>query len=146
MSFWYLNCKKRRISICLTKAVPQKTSNAKFNMGKFNRYWTCQLQVILLSAERNCVRTLSKPLRMDSEKMKTKYVVPHRCFIKKLFLKTSQNSQINTRSSHPEVFCQKLFLKILQNSLKNIFVGVAFIIKLQAGNLKPSETASVDGI
>ena len=27
--------------------------------------------------------------------------------IKEVFWKTSQNSQINTRSSHPEMFCQK---------------------------------------
>ena len=44
-----------------------------------------------------------------------------RCSIKELFWKTSQNSQINTRSSHPKVFCQKMFLKILQNSQKNHF-------------------------
>ena len=56
--------------------------------------------------------------------------------------KTSQNSQINTRSSHPEVFCQNVFLKILQNSQINIFAGVYFFIKLQGGNLKLSEAAN----
>ena len=30
-----------------------------------------------------------------------------RCSIREVFWKTSQNSQINTRSSHPAVFCQK---------------------------------------
>ena len=40
------------------------------------------------------------------------------------------------RSSHPEVSCQKMFWKILQNSQKNIYAGVSFLIKLQAGNLK----------
>ena len=30
----------------------------------------------------------------------------------------SQNSQINTRSSHPQVFCQRMFLKILLNHRK----------------------------
>ena len=30
----------------------------------------------------------------------------------KRFWKTSQNSQINTRSSHHETFCRKMFLKI----------------------------------
>ena len=34
-----------------------------------------------------------------------------RCSIKEVFWKTSQNSQINTRSRNPEVFCQKRFLK-----------------------------------
>ena len=37
-----------------------------------------------------------------------------RCSIKEVFWKTSQNSQINTRRSHPEVFCQKMFWKILK--------------------------------
>ena len=41
-----------------------------------------------------------------------------RCSIKEVFWKTSQNSQINTKSSHPEVFSQKMFWKILQNSQK----------------------------
>ena len=31
---------------------------------------------------------------------------------------------------------ENIFLKILQNSQKNIFAGVSFLIKLQAGNLK----------
>ena len=39
---------------------------------------------------------------------------------------------------------KNMFLKILQNSQKNIFSGVSFLIKLQAGNLKPSETATGD--
>ena len=39
---------------------------------------------------------------------------------------------------------EKMFLKILQNSQKNIFSGVSFLIKLQAGNLKPSEAATGD--
>ena len=49
---------------------------------------------------------------------------------------------VNTRSSHPEVFCKKMFLKILQISQKIVFAGVPFIIKLQAGNLKLSEAAT----
>ena len=59
-------------------------------------------------------------------------------------LKNSQNSQISTRSSHLEVFCQKMFLKILQNSQIRIFASVSFLIKLQAGNLKMSEAATGD--
>ena len=34
--------------------------------------------------------------------------------------------------------------KILQNSQKNIFAGVSFLIKFQAGNLKLSEAATAD--
>ena len=40
------------------------------------------------------------------------------------------------------MFYKKVFLKILQNSQKNVFAGVPFIIKLQAGNLKLSEAAT----
>ena len=36
-----------------------------------------------------------------------KIAVSPRCSLKEVFWKTSQNSQINTRSSHPEVFFQK---------------------------------------
>ena len=39
---------------------------------------------------------------------------------------------------------EKMFLKILQNSQKNIFSGVSLLIKLLAGNLKPSEIATGD--
>ena len=35
-----------------------------------------------------------------------------------------------------------MFLKILQMSQKDVFAGVPFLIKLQAGNLKLSETAT----
>ena len=54
---------------------------------------------------------------------------------KKKTRKTSKISQINTRSGHPELFCQKMLLKFLQISQKNIFAGV-FYIHLPAGNLK----------
>ena len=50
------------------------------------------------------------------------------------------------KKSHPEVFYQKMFLKILQNSQKNIFAGISFIIKLQAGILKLSEIAAGDDV
>ena len=50
--------------------------------------------------------------------------------------------QIDTRSSHPEVFCKKIFLKILQISQRHVFAGVAFLILLHAGNLKMSEAAT----
>ena len=46
-------------------------------------------------------------------------------------LKNFSKLQVNTRSSHPEVFCKKMFLKILQISQKNVFAGVPFLIKLQ---------------
>ena len=39
---------------------------------------------------------------------------------------------------------EKMFLKILQNSQKNILSGVLFLVKLQAGKLKPSEAAAGD--
>ena len=55
----------------------------------------------------------------------------HRYSIKEAFWKTSQNSQINTGSSHPEVFCEKMFLKILKMSqkkhLESLFAGVSFL-------------------
>ena len=38
----------------------------------------------------------------------------------------------------------KMFLEILRNSQKKIFAGISFLIKLQTGNLKPSETATGD--
>ena len=52
--------------------------------------------------------------------------------------------QVNTRNSHLEVFCKKMFLKILHNLQKNVFDGVPFLVKLQAGNLKLSEAATGD--
>ena len=67
-----------------------------------------------------------------------------RCSIKEVIWKTSQDSQINTKSSLPKVFCQKIFLTILQNSKKNVFAGVSFLIRLQAGNLKLPEAATGD--
>ena len=57
-------------------------------------------------------------------------------------LKNFSKLLLNTRSSHPEVFCKKMFFKALQNSQKNVFAGVSFLIKLQAGNLKLSEAAT----
>ena len=54
-----------------------------------------------------------------------------------MFWKTSQNSQINTRSSHPRLFCQTMFLKKLQN-LGSIF---AWSCRLESWNCQkqPSE-------
>ena len=69
-----------------------------------------------------------------------KIAVCLRCSIKEVFWKTSQNSQINTRS-RGALSKEKMFLKILQKSQKN---GVSFYIKLQAGNLKPSEAVTGD--
>ena len=57
-------------------------------------------------------------------------------------MKNFSELQVNTRSTHPEVFCKKIFLKILQISQKNIISGVPFITKLQAGNLKLSRAAT----
>ena len=44
-------------------------------------------------------------------------------------MKIFSKLQVNTRSSHPEVFCKKTFLNILQNSQKNVWSP--FLIKLQ---------------
>ena len=63
-----------------------------------------------------------------------------------MFWKISQNSQLNTRCSHPKVFCQKMFLRILYNLQKNIFVRVSLLIKLQPGNLKLSQAAIGDAL
>ena len=41
---------------------------------------------------------------------------------------------------------EKMFLKVLENSEKNIFSWVSFLIKLQAGNLKPSEAATGENL
>ena len=74
-----------------------------------------------------------------------KQAVSQRCTIKEVFWKTSQNSQINLRSSQPEVLCwKKLLLEILSNSQKNVFTRISFLIKFQAGNLKLSEPATED--
>ena len=59
-------------------------------------------------------------------------------------LKNLSTLQVNTRSSHPEVLCKKMFLKILQNSQKKCLCWSPFLTKLQAGNLKLSETATRD--
>ena len=57
-------------------------------------------------------------------------------------LKNFSKLLLNTRNSHPEVFYKKMFFKAFQNSQKNVFAGVSFLIKLQAGNLKLSEAAT----
>ena len=57
-------------------------------------------------------------------------------------LKNFSKLQVNTRSSHPEVFCKKVFLKTLQISQKKVFAGVLSLIKQQAGKLKLSETVA----
>ena len=41
---------------------------------------------------------------------------------------------------------EKMFVKSLQNSQKNIFSRFSFLIKLQAGMLKPSEAANGDNL
>ena len=51
---------------------------------------------------------------------------------------------MNLRRSLPEGLCQKIFLKFLQNSQENIFAGISFLIKVQAGNQKLSETTTRD--
>ena len=65
-------------------------------------------------------------------------------FIKEVIWKFFQNSQRDTRCSHPEVFLSKDVLKNLQNSQINISTGVFFLLKLHAGNLILSEAAIGD--
>ena len=49
-----------------------------------------------------------------------KLAVSQRCSIKYLFRKASQNSEVNKRSSYPELFCQKVVLKIFAKFTGNI--------------------------
>ena len=72
-----------------------------------------------------------------------KIAVSPRCSVREVFWKTSQISH-KKHSSGGVLSKGKMFLKVLQNSHKNIFSGVSFLIKLQAGNLKPSETTAGD--
>ena len=104
-----------------------------------------------MATSRSCIKCLKSTCEivfycicwLKLSNLYMKKAVSQRCSIKEVFWKTSQNSQINTRSTHPEVFCQKMFLKLLQNSQNNIFSGVRFLIKLQAArNLKLSEAAT----
>ena len=70
------------------------------------------------------------------------------CFPEVLYkigdLENFSKLQVNTRSSHQEVFFKNMLLKTLQYSQKSVFAGVPFSIKLQAGNLKVSEAATGD--
>ena len=105
-----------------------------------------------MAASRSCIKCLKSTCEIVFHciywlkfcNLNMKQAVSQRCLIKEVFWKTSQNSQINLRNSHPEVFCQRIFLKILQNSQKNIFAGISFLIKVQVGNLKLAEAATED--
>ena len=60
-------------------------------------------------------------------------------------LKNSEFTDKQKKQSSSGVLSKKkMSLKILQNSQKNIFVVVSFIMKLQAGKLKFSGTATGD--
>ena len=48
------------------------------------------------------------------------------------------------QSSRGVLWKGTMILKIFQNSRKNIFSRVSFLIKVQAGNLRPSEAATGD--
>ena len=64
---------------------------------------------------------------------------------KRIVLKNfSKFTDKHTQNSHQGMFCQNMFSKNLQNSQENIFSGVFFLITLQTGNLKLSETATGD--
>ena len=65
-----------------------------------------------------------------------KKAVFRRCSIKKVLWKTSQNPQVNIRSSHPEVLYQKGVLKkLVQFTEKHLYRGLP-LMNLQAANLK----------
>ena len=57
--------------------------------------------------EKHLWNSFSLYLVVEILQLVNKIAVSPICSIKEWFWKTSQNSQINTRSSHPEVFCQK---------------------------------------
>ena len=63
---------------------------------------------------------------------------------KKGVLKNFSRFADKHKKQHTEVFCHKMFLKTLQNSEKNVFSGDAFLIRLQAGNMKLSEAVTGD--
>ena len=64
--------------------------------------------------------------------------------LKEVIWKTSQNSKINTRSSHPEVFLSKDVLKNLAKFTdKHLCWSIPFN-KLQNGSLKLSEASTGD--
>ena len=58
-----------------------------------------------------------------------KKAISQRCCIKEVLWRSSQNLQINPRSSQPEVFCQKMFLKILQKFTEKHFCRSLFFNK-----------------
>ena len=56
-------------------------------------------------------------------------------------LKNFSKLQVNTRSSHPEVFCKKIF-KNFANLTEKRLCWSLFFNKAAGGNLKPSEEAT----
>ena len=77
-------------------------------------------ELLRMATSRSCIKCLKSTceivfytiLWLKFCNVYVKLAVSQRCSIKDVFWETSQNSQINTRSNHPEVFCQKMFLKI----------------------------------
>ena len=66
--------------------------------------------------------------------------VSRRCSLKKVFWKTSQNSQANTRSSHPGVFSLKSDLKNLGPFIGEHFCRGLFFNKVSGRKPKTSRT------
>ena len=60
--------------------------------------------------------------------------------------KTAQDSQINTRSSHPEVLCQKMLIRILQNLQKKCLCWSLFFNKVVGWKTELSEVATGDAL
>ena len=62
----------------------------------------------------------SRPIKMQSRiKIQPEVLYKRRALI-------NFNSQINKKSSHPEVVCQNMLLNFSQNSNEKIFAGVSF--------------------
>ena len=129
------------------------SSKIYFAADKIQRFWVNKL--FRMATSRSCIKSLKSICEIIFFAVSTGWnsaynlhmkLVSERFFIEEVLRKTSPNSQINTRSSHPLVFCQDMLLKIMQNSQKTIFVEVSSLIKLQAANPKLSEAASGDDL
>ena len=110
--------------------------------GNFKGFWVNER--LRMATSRECLKSICEAVFFPYLVVEIRQLVHEISSFPKVFWKTSQKSQINTRSSHPEVFYQKLFLINLQSLQKNIFAGVCFLIKMQAGNLTLSEATTGD--
>ena len=97
-----------------------------------------------MATSRSCKKCLKSTLDivfyciylLKSCNLYMKKAVFRRCSIKKVLWKTSQNPQVNIRSSHPDVLYQKGVLKKLVQLTENHLYRGLLLINLQAANLK----------